>query len=119
MVGKWYGSQPTKEGGVKQHTIERAIDGSYKIVFRVTDANGKVEESSEVGHWGVSGPIYFSIFRGWLSDGRLSTSDPTSPYNYDAYKIINLSTEDFEYESFSSGNRYKIKRVPNDFEFPK
>jgi len=37
---------------------------------------------------------------------------------YDAYKIITLNSEVFEYESFSSGNRYTLIKVPDDFVFP-
>ena len=62
LIGKWYGSQPTKEGGYKQEIMERFPEGTYKITFRVYDKNGQAKEQTEVGHWGVSGPIYFTIF---------------------------------------------------------
>ncbi len=118
MTGKWYGSQPTKDGGKKQEIMERSPQGTYKITFRVFDKDGKYKEQAEAGHWGVSGPVYFTIFRGWIEGDQLSPSNPADPYNYDAYKIIELNTDVFEYENYSSGNRYVIKRVPNDFQFP-
>lgn len=118
MIGKWYGSQPTKDGGKVQEIMERSPQGTYKITFRVYEKDGKYKEQSEAGHWGVSGPIYFTIFRGWVKNNQLSPSNPADPYNYDAYKIINLNNEVFEYESYSSGNKYTNKKVSNDFEFP-
>lgn len=118
MVGKWYGSQPTKGGGLKQHIAERYPDGSYKITFKITDARGNSKKSSEVGNWGISGPIYFTIFRGWLNQERIKPSDPSSPYNYDAYNIINLTSEVFEYNHVTTGNRYKIQKVESNFVFP-
>jgi hypothetical protein len=118
MIGKWYGSQPTKDGGKKREIMERAPNGTYKITFRVYGKDGKYKEQTEVGHWGVSGPVYFLIFRGWVKGDKFSPANPADPYNYDAYKIVRLTNEIFEYESYSSGNRYIIKRVPQEFEFP-
>lgn len=118
MVGKWYGSQPTKNGGKKQEITEKQPDGTFKITFKITDPEKGIKESIEVGQWGLSGPIYFSIFRGWVKGEHYSPSNPSDPYNYDAYHIINLSNEVFEYEHVTTGNHYVIKKVPNDFEFP-
>jgi len=118
MIGKWYGSQPTKDGGLRKEIVERSAQGTYKITFRVYDKEGKFKEQSEAGHWGVSGPVYFTIFRGWIKDNKLSPSNPSDPYNYDAYKIIKLNSEVFEYENYSTGNKYVIKKVAGYFEFP-
>lgn len=117
MVGKWYGDQPTKDGGRKQQIMERSPQGTYKITFRIHDKDGKYNDSAEAGHWGVSGPVYFTTFRGWVEDNQFSPSDPADPYNYDAYKIIRLDEKIFEYENYSSGNKYTIERVSNDFQF--
>lgn len=117
MIGKWYGSQPVKDGGTRQWIAERSDDGTYKITFRRYGKNGEIEEQTEVGYWGVSGPIYFSIFKGWVKDGYLEPSNPRDPYNYDAYRIISLTDSVMEYESASSGNRYTLKKVATDFWF--
>ncbi len=53
-----------------------------------------------------------------LDDGKLSPADSDDPYNYDAYKIVTLTSEEFEYEGYSSGSKFLIKTVANDFEFP-
>tara|TARA_B100000768_G_C11165037_1_gene326208 strand:+ start:320 stop:814 length:495 start_codon:yes stop_codon:yes gene_type:complete len=118
MIGKWYGSQPTKDGGKKQTIMERSPQGTYKITFRVFDKDGKYKEQAEVGHWGVSGPVYFTMFRGWIKGDQLSPSNPSDPFNYDAYKIIKLNKDVFEYEDYSTGDKYVTKKVPNDFQFP-
>ncbi len=118
MVGKWYGSQPTTSGGRKNEIMERHLDGTYRIKFRVVSKDHIVKESVEVGHWGVSGPIYFSIFRGWLKGEKLTSSRGSDPYNYDAYRIINLTNESFEYEHISTGTKFVVSKVPSDFDFP-
>jgi len=118
MVGKWYGDQPIKEGGRKQWIVERFPNGTYKIVFREITREGVTNDSAEVGQWGVSGPVYFSSFRGWVEGDKIQPSDPSDPYNYDAYRIIQLNSELFDYEHFSTGNRHTVKRVPTDFRMP-
>ncbi|WKE67106.1 hypothetical protein PVT67_07685 [Gallaecimonas kandeliae] len=118
MIGKWYGSQPTKDGGKKQEIVERFPQGTYKTIFRIHDKDGKIKEQTEAGQWGVSGPVYFTIFRGFVEGNKFFPSNPAEPYNYDAYKIIKLDKKVFEYENYSSGNKYTTERVSNDFQFP-
>ena len=118
MVGKWYGNQPTKDGGLRQQLIQRAPDGTYGITFRVTNQDGEIIEQTEVGQWGVSGPVYFSIFRGWLDGDEFIPADSADPYNYDAYRILTLTSDFFEYEHVTTGNRFTLERVSNDFDFP-
>lgn len=115
MLGKWYGDLPTKEGGRKQWTIERAHDGTYRIDFLVTKSDGSTQQHSEAGHWGVAGNIYFSIYRGAIDNGQFYPSNPNDPYNYDAYNIIGLTAESFEYQNIDSKNKYTVKKVPSNF----
>lgn len=115
LVGKWYGDLPTKEGGRKQWVIDRADDGSYQIEFLVTKANNSQQQYSESGYWGVAGNIYFSIYRGATHKGEFYPSDPSDPYNYDAYSIINLTSSSFEYQNLDSKNNYVVNKVSTSF----
>jgi hypothetical protein len=118
MVGKWYGSQSTKDGGIRKEITEKSAQGQYKTTFRLCDSIGKCEDSIEVGEWGMSGPVYFTIFKGWIHGKQFSPADPTDSYNYDTYKIHELNDAQFVYESFVSGNHYTLKKVPDEFVFP-
>jgi hypothetical protein len=118
MVGRWYLSQPTKEGGRKEAIMEHRQNGTYQVTFRVTQPDNNVELGTEVGLWGVSGNIYFSIFRGWVKDASVMQADLSDPYNYDAYRIIALNEKTFEYEHATTGNSYKSIKVGADFKFP-
>jgi hypothetical protein len=117
MTGRWYGNQPTKDGGRREQITEKYSDGSYKIDFRIHKSDESFDDHSEVGYWGVSGPIYFSIFKGWLHNGQISPASPSDPYNYDAYEIISLNEKEFKYKSFSSGNIYTLIKVDAKFQF--
>ncbi len=119
MIGKWYGSQPTKEGGRKMEIMERAANGTFMLRFKIWGKEGNVYESTEVGQWGISGDIYFSIYRGWLDGKRIVRSDSHDPMNYNAYRIIELTEEKFHYRHAPSGNEFVLKKVASDFQFPK
>jgi len=118
MVGRWYGSQPTKQGGTRQQLMERYSDGTYKIILKHISLGGKERFNSEVGQWGVVGPVYFSIFRGWVEEWGVKPSDTSDPYNYDGYEIIELDTKVFKYKSYSSGVIYTLRKVGKEFIFP-
>ena len=118
MVGAWYASQPSIDGGTRQIVSERFSDGTYKYRFKFTDSSGKVKESTEVGQWGVAGDIYFSIYRGKLTENGVKYSDPSDPYNYDAYQIIELSKSQFVYKSITNGSVFTAVRVESDFVIP-
>lgn len=98
--------------------VERRNDGIYKIHFRVIDPLGEKTDKIELGEWGVSGPIYFTIYKGYIERDKIIPVDPADPYNRDAYQILKLDDEIFEYESFDPVNKYTVRRVPSHFEFP-
>lgn len=118
MIGRWYGSQPIDGGGVRQQLTERNGDGTYRITMRYVDANGKLKEGVEVGQWGIVGPVYFSIFRGWVKNGMFTPSSPSEPYNYDAYEVLLLTDDRFQYKSYSTGSIYTLEKVSEKFVLP-
>ena len=117
MVGKWYSRQSIKAGGVKEEILEFFPDGKSLITFKISDLNKNTQISRELGLWGVSGDIYFSIFIGHIKNSNLQKSNLGDPYNYDAYRILQLNESVFEYEHVTTGNRYTSKKVSADYEF--
>ncbi|QQD18388.1 hypothetical protein I6N98_00480 [Spongiibacter nanhainus] len=115
LLGKWYGITRTADGGRKEWLVNRAVDGTYRIDFRVTDAKGQVSAQSEVGFWGVSGGVYFRIFRGWVMLDGMKTADPTDPGHYDSYEVVSLTGESFQYRHIDNNTLYTVKKMPADF----
>lgn len=112
FIGKWHSKQPTKDGSTRETIIQRLPDSQYLIEFKFFDAKGNLEKSQkEFGFWGVSGGIYFTMFRGQVENDKLYEVDPTDAYNYDSYKIINTSPQELIYQSLSSGNKYTYDRI--------
>lgn len=118
VIGRWYGEADTKDGGRRMHLVERHPDGTMKIRFRLVSANGAVREQVESLFWGVSGPIYFTIFRGSLHGEKFEPADATQAYNYDAYEILGLGAVRFRYRHVATGNEFTVERVGPEFRFP-
>jgi hypothetical protein len=118
MVGTWYGDQPTKSGRRYMWIDHRYNDGTYKTNFRIIDASGKRLEKTETGEWGVSGDIFFSIYKGDLHGDKVVPVDPANAHNRHAYKILRLTDDLFEYEHMDPGVKFTARKVSADFEFP-
>ena len=115
FIGKWFSEQETKDGGFRRTTIERMPDSRYLVTFDIFDAEKKlIMNKKEFGYWGVSGGIYFTMYRGWIDQDRLFNVDPSDAYNYDTYKILSTSSDLLNYQSLSSGNLYTYSRVNTD-----
>jgi hypothetical protein len=118
LLGRWYGEAKTREGGKRLQIIDRNVDGTFKVQFRVIEGSGKVWDQTEVGLWGISGPVYFTITRGWIDGQRFLPANPTQATFYDAYEILELSKDKLCYKSFAIGDEYTVKRVSDSFSFP-
>jgi len=118
LLGWWYGEAKTKEGGKRLQITDRSVDGTFKVEFRIIEGSGKVWDQTEVGLWGISGPVYFTITKGWVGGGRFLPADPTQATFYDAYEILELSKDKFRYKHFAIGDEYTMKRVSDSFSFP-
>lgn len=116
MLGRWYGGEYTTDGGYREQITVRYADGTYRHHFRSYSADGIVQDSIEVGRWGVSGNIYFTFFAGWVKNGEFQQADPGNPYNYDAYIIDFLNDKEMQYHSVPHDNHYTIKRVLGNFD---
>ena len=56
--------------------------------------------------------------KGWVKNNQIVPSDPENPYYYDAYKIIRLDMDYFEYKGVDDDERYILRKVKKDFQFP-
>lgn len=118
LLGKWYGIAQGRGGLRREWLVERAADGTYRTDFRITHPDGRVDSQAEVGFWGVSGGIYFRIFRGWVMVDGMKLANPENPSHYDAYRIELLTGELMRYQHSENGRRYTMKRMADSFRLP-
>ena len=119
LIGTWYSKQPLKEGGYRETIAAKYSDGTYKIRFRARHENGTVVDNTEIGVWGFSGGVHFTIFRGWVQeDSSVIPSDTSDPYNYDAYQVLKLTQDEFEYRTFAGRKHIFCEKSQRKFRFP-
>jgi hypothetical protein len=112
FIGKWESSQPTKEGGARKTIMDRQSDSRYVVEFTVFNEKSEVShKQKEFGFWGVSGGIYFTMYRGSIENDEFSPVDPNNAYNYDAYLITDISDNKLVFKSLSSENIFTYTRV--------
>jgi hypothetical protein len=118
MIGKWFGLAALDDGRLRAYIIEHHADGTFKIHFRTYTRDNKYEDQIEIGVWGVSGNIHFTITQGWLVDSTVSPVDPADASFYDAYEIIKLTKDELEYKAVYADVVFAVRRVPASFELP-
>lgn len=116
LVGKWIGEARLEGGGRRVWLNQRFNDGTYVITFRAYSKDGRFDEQTEHGNWGLSGDIYFTMMRGYVRDGRRIVDDgPRSSYRDDAYRVTKLTPTEFHYTSVATGRSYSMRKVADDF----
>jgi len=118
LVGRWFGEAPLKGGGRRIWLTELRDDGSFTIQFAVRHPDGRLQHQTEVGMWGVDGPIHFTITTGWVIDGTFKPANLRDASLYDAYTLIELTPERRVYRDMGSTNHYSSRRVAADFVLP-
>jgi hypothetical protein len=115
LIGKWFGEVKTDDGNKRPLLLDRLPDGTYKIIFRTYKNDSSFKDECEVGLWGFSGSIFFSMMRGWIDDEKFIPADPTDPYYYDAYEILMLTERQFEYRHIPTNKTLRLNRVSDDY----
>lgn len=118
LVGTWFGTLEMRGGGRYMWIGENKNDGTYKIRFQTIDGSGNRKEQTEIGEWGVSGDVQFTILKTVIKGGKTITVNPTKSSFRDAYRILELNNEVFVYKSLDTGDRFSAKRVASEFSFP-
>lgn len=118
LTGCWVGAAQIEGGGQRVWLVQRGDDGRFRIDFRTEVDNADAETTTEVGSWGVSGEIYFTITRGWLTPNGPQAADMGDPYFYDAYLIEALDDQQFVYRHAETGYAYRVTRPVGDCALP-
>ncbi|MGJ8686984.1 MAG: hypothetical protein ACSHWQ_05865, partial [Spongiibacteraceae bacterium] len=118
LLGKWYAKHSDADGSQKAWLIERRLDGTYRADIHLRGADGLLLSQSAVGYWGVSEGVYFEIYRGRLEEGEIKVADPSESSHYEAYKILSLNAETFQYRRFSGWPLFTMKKMSAEFTLP-
>ncbi|GLX77054.1 hypothetical protein tinsulaeT_03940 [Thalassotalea insulae] len=112
LVGSWYRSDVDQQGCVHTEYAQVLDDGSYEFSFSVHDQQGEiVQQSLELGDWGLVGDIHFTIAKAEYIDNEMYASDLADPDNYHAYKVLELNEQIFKYQHIVSEEVFILRRV--------
>jgi hypothetical protein len=114
LIGRWYGESTTADGQSLRWVTNREANGTYRTQYLLNKA--EPEESIEIGQWGLSGSVFFTIQRAWIRNGETQRVDSSNVYSYDAYDITLIAEQSLEYRSAGSGKRFMVRRVATSFE---
>jgi hypothetical protein len=119
LVGRWYGESKTADGRRLRWLTERDAGGTYRTQYFMTPPDGSNSnelESIELGQWGISGSVLFTIQRLWIKGEETQRADPANAYTYDAYDLLSINERTVEYASVASAKLFVVRRVAIDFE---
>lgn len=128
LIGSWQGAkrqQLTNED--YQWLTHHFSDGTYRSIFRTSATANNLEspppetnnppEQIEVGYWGVSGMVRYTIFRGWESPNGVIAAPPDEPSYYDAFLLQYLDENHMTYCNLETGESFTAVRVKSGSEF--
>ena len=97
----------------KPNTLVLKKKGEYIEVIYNTDISEKKKRDMKLGYWGISNNIFFTIiFAVEANDYSVIASDHDDPLNYNAYEIIKLNEDVFQYKDVRTGEMYNLRRKP-------
>jgi len=115
LFGRWYRNDIDAQGRQIVEYAELSADGSFEFTFVSTEKETNVtEQIIELGDWGLVGDIHFTITKSELIDQQLYASDLNDSDNYQAYKVLQLDHQNFEYQHIETKEIFMMRRVTDN-----
>jgi len=112
LIGTWYRSDIDDQGLPTSEYAQLTDDGSFEFSFVTHNCQGDIlEELIELGDWGIVGDIHFTITKSEFVEGDHYAADLTDEDNYQAYRVLQLTNQIFEYQHLITKEVYILKRV--------
>lgn len=112
LFGCWYRNDIDTQGRQIVEYAELSADGSFEFTFVSTEQETNVtEQIIELGDWGVVGNVHFTITKSELIDQQLYAADLNNSDNYQAYNILQLNHQVFEYQHIETKEIFIMRKV--------
>ncbi|HCH70527.1 MAG TPA: hypothetical protein DE042_08675 [Colwellia sp.] len=112
LFGRWYRNDIDTQGRQIVEYAELSADGSFEFTFVSTEQETNVtEQIIELGDWGVVGNVHFTITKSELIDQQLYAADLNNSDNYQAYNILQLNHQVFEYQHIETKEIFIMRKV--------
>ena len=112
LFGRWYRDDIDEQGKQVVEYAELSADGSFEFTFVSTEQQTNVtEQVIELGDWGLVGNVHFTITKSELIDQQLYAADLNDSNNYQAYNVLQLNHQTFEYQHVETKEIFMMRKV--------
>lgn len=112
LFGCWYRKDIDEQGQQVVEYAELSADGSFEFTFVSTEQETNVtEQVIELGDWGLVGNVHFTITKTELIDQQLYAADLNDSNNYQAYNVLQLNHQFFEYQHIETKEVFMMRKV--------
>jgi len=115
LFGRWYRNDIDAQGREIVEYAELSADGSFEFTFVSTEQETNVaEEIIEPGDWGLVGNVHFTITKSELIDQQLYAADLNDSDNYQAYNVLRLNHNTFEYQHIETKEIFIMRKITDN-----
>lgn len=112
LFGRWYRNDIDEQGQQVVEYAELSADGSFEFTFVSTEQETNItEQVIELGDWGLVGNVHFTITKSELIDQQLYAADLNDSDNYQAYNVLQLNHQVFEYQHIETKEIFMMRKV--------
>lgn len=115
LFGRWYRNDTNTNDLKIVEYAELNADGSFEFTFVSTEQETNItEQIIELGDWGLVGNIHFTITKSELVDQQLYAADLNDSDNYQAYEVLKLDHQTFEYQHIETKEIFKMRKITDN-----
>jgi hypothetical protein len=115
LFGRWYRNDIDEQGRQIVEYAELSADGSFEFTFVSTNQEtNTTEQVIELGDWGLVGNIHFTITKNEFIDQQLYAADLNDSDNYQAYNVLQLNHNIFEYQHIESKEIFMMRKITDN-----
>lgn len=115
LFGRWYRNNIDTNGLEVVEYAELSADGSFEFTFISTQQDTNIKEHIvELGDWGLVGDVHFTITKNELIDQQLYSADLNDSDNYQAYNVLQLDHNTFEYQHIETKEIFIMRKITDN-----
>ncbi|MGL1955803.1 MAG: hypothetical protein OCD00_00605 [Colwellia sp.] len=115
LFGRWYRHDIDEQGFQITEYSELNDDGHFEFTFSTLDSQGNIiEKTVEFGDWGLVGDIHFTLTKNEIIEQEYYTADLTNDDNYQAYRVLQLNHQTFQYQHIVTEEIFIMRRVTDN-----
>lgn len=114
LIGRWYREDIDEQGNKTVEYAQLTPEGCFEFSFITFDQEGNViEQATEFGDWGLVADIHFTLTKSEMIEQIHYAADLKNADNYQAYRVLKLDHQIFQYQHIVTDERYTLHKIVN------